>query len=53
MDERLELLCMSYTIDDIIDMAGVKPEHVLKLLIMEGLVNVEDYFDGQDISEME
>jgi len=46
MDEyRLKLLIDSYGLEYILEMADVSQEYVLKMLVEDGLVDVEEYFD--------
>jgi len=45
MDEQIELLLMSYSLDQLCDDNDIDREFILRYLIEEGMVNLEDYFN--------
>ncbi len=44
-EEQLNLLAMSYGIERILEDHDIEQTYVLRLLIEEGLVELEEYFD--------
>ncbi len=44
MEERIELLLMSYSLEDILEENDITEEYVLTLLVEDGKVDLEDYF---------
>ena len=54
MDEyRLKLLIDSYGLEYLLDMADVRQEYVLKLLVEDGLIDMTEYFDEMTEGEDE
>lgn len=50
MDEtQLELLLMSYTLEELLEDNDIEPTSLLKKLIDEGTIDIERYFDYGDI----
>lgn len=50
MDQlKLTMLLDSYGFDTLLEYAGVAPEKALEVLILEGLIDLKDYFndDGE------
>lgn len=45
MDDQLELILTSYSLDDISNLSDINPVSVLKLMIEEGWVDIDDYIE--------
>lgn len=46
MDQlRLEMLVYSYGIDRLLELSGIFPEKALEVLVNEGLIDLNDFFD--------
>lgn len=43
--ERLELILTSYTLSELLEENDIEETYVLKLLIDEGLIDLEEYFE--------
>ena len=52
MEKRLELLVTCYDIDDLLDQNDIDPKLVIRWLIDEGYIDLEDYFISEDSDEM-
>lgn len=45
MEDRINLLLTSYSIEDLLEENDITDEAVVEMLINRGLINLEDYFD--------
>jgi hypothetical protein len=46
--ELARVICLGYTLDDIAEVSGLEEETIVRLLIFEGLIDLEDYFSDND-----
>lgn len=44
MESKISLLIQSFGLDKVLEIADVEPEAALKLLVEEGLVDLEEFF---------
>jgi len=51
METQIELLLLSYSLVDILELNDLTPEYVLKLLIREGKLELTEYFEDYDNDE--
>ena len=40
--ELARVICLGYTLDDIAEVSGLEEETIVRLLIFEGLIDLED-----------
>lgn len=45
MEERIDMLLSSYSLEELIEQNDITEEIVLEILINRGLVKLEDYFE--------
>lgn len=45
MEERIDMLLSSYSLEELIEQNDVTEEIVLEILINRGLIKLEDYFE--------
>lgn len=45
LDQQVELLLMSYKLTDLLEDNDITEEYVVRLLIEEELIDLEDYFN--------
>lgn len=48
LEEKLDLLLMSYSLEEILEECDVTPEAVLTILHNRGTVNILDFFDLEE-----
>lgn len=46
--ELARVLSLSYSLEDIIEISDIEEEAIVRLLIFEGLIDLEDYFSDND-----
>ncbi len=46
--ELARVLSLSYSLEDITEISDIEEEAIVKLLIFEGLIDLEDYFSDND-----
>ena len=48
MDEQLEMIVESYGIDLLLELNDINPVYVLKWLVEEGLIDLDDYIEQEE-----
>ncbi len=51
MEDKLEMLIESYGLENLLEIHDVRQEFVLRFLIDEGFLNLEDYFPDLTTTE--
>ena len=46
--ELARVLSLSYSLEDIAEISDIEEEAIVRLLIFEGLIDLEDYFSDND-----
>ena len=46
--ELARVLSLSYSLEDITEISDIEEEAIVRLLIFEGLIDLEDYFSDND-----
>jgi len=46
--ELARVLSLSYSLEDILEISDIEEEAIVRLLIFEGLIDLEDYFSDND-----
>jgi len=46
--ELARVLSLSYSLEDITEISDIEEEAIIRLLIFEGLIDLEDYFSDND-----
>tara|TARA_R110000737_G_scaffold317370_1_gene327990 strand:+ start:170 stop:352 length:183 start_codon:yes stop_codon:yes gene_type:complete len=46
--ELATVLSLSYSLEDIAEISDIEEEAIVRLLIFEGLIDLEDYFSDND-----
>ena len=46
--ELARVLSLSYSLEDITEISDIEEEAIVRLLIFEGLIDLEDYFSAND-----
>ena len=46
--ELARVLSLSYSLEDITEISDIEEEAIVRLLILEGLIDLEDYFSDND-----
>lgn len=53
MEDQINLLLNSYTLEEILEECDVTPEAVLTILINRGTIDLSQFFDFEDEEEFE
>ena len=49
MDEKIALLLLSYSLEEILEECDVTPEAVLTILHNRGTINIYDFFEEEEL----
>lgn len=49
MEERIKLLLLSYTLEELLEECDVTQEAVLTILHNRGTINLQDFFDEEEL----
>jgi hypothetical protein len=48
INELARVICLSHSLDDIVEISDINEEAIVRLLIYEGLIDLDDYFRDTD-----
>jgi len=51
MEQRIDLLLMSYSLEEILEECDVTPEAVLMILHNRGTINVNQFFEDEELED--
>lgn len=48
LEDKIRKLVLSYGVETLLEENDIEEEYVVKLLVDEGLINIDEYFDDGD-----
>lgn len=51
MEDKIDILLMSYSLPDILEECGVTEEAVLTILVNRGTISLEQFFEVDDLDD--